>query len=140
MRTVEKWAKALTSAIAFVDMFGENLGDGKLTELISISTEGTKLIVSNKFGTTKSFTFGNAHTRQIYEEIAANVEGFRTKYPGHVLVHQGTHAGKVITSFSSKILLDKEALASRERQAVVILKGKTVTVRYEITETFHKSF
>jgi hypothetical protein len=139
MRTVERWAKALTSAIAFVDIFGENLGDGKLTELISIYSEGTKLIVSNKFGTTKSFTFGNAHTRQIYEEIASNLEGFDTRYPGQVFVHQGTHSGKVITTLSSKLLLTG-GKSTRERQAVVILKGKSVEVRYEITETFHQSF
>ncbi len=139
MRTAEKWAKALNTAVNFIDVFGDNFGEGKLTDIVNITTEGTKLVVSNKYGTTKEFSFGNSSTRQIYEEIASNLESFKTRYPGHVFLHQGTHSGKVITSFSSKILLD-ETRSTREHQAIVVLKGKSVTVRFEITETFEKSF
>jgi len=135
MKTAERWAIAVTKAIAFVDMFGDNFGSTKLSEIVKICCEDNKIVVANVYGTQKSFVFGNAHTRQIYEEIASNLEGFKTNYKGSVFAHQGAHAGKIITTFSSKLLLEGN-LTTRERVAVVILKGKEVSIRYEITETF----
>lgn len=135
MKTAEKWAIAVTKAIAFVDMFGDNFGSTKLSDIVKISCEDNKLVVTNVYGTQKSFVFGNAHTRQIYEEIASNLEGFKTNYNGNVFAHQGAHAGKIITTISTKLILDAN-LATRERVATIILKGKEVSVRYEITETF----
>jgi hypothetical protein len=138
MNTVEKWALALNRAISFVDQFGENYGETKFKEMIKIETEGNRIIITNKYGTIKSFVFGNSHTRQIYDEIASNLEGFKTPYRVYVNTHQGFHAGKVITTLTTKLLLSNGS--SREHVAVVTLKNREVSVRYEIAETFTEEF
>lgn len=138
MKTVEKWALALNKAISFVDQFGENYGETKFSDLVKIETEGNRIIITNKYGTTKSFVFGNVHTRQIYDEIASNLEGFKTPYRVFVNTHQGSHAGKVITTLTTKLLLSNGS--SREHVAVVTLKNREVSVRYEIAETFTEEF
>ncbi len=140
MKNVEKYVVALNKAISFIDMFGENFGEPRLSDCIQIATDGKKITITNRFGTTKTFTFGGAHMGQILDEVAANIESFKTNYRGFAMVHNGAHSGKIISTFTSKIILDDGIRASRQRVAVLTLKGREVYNRYEITETFGEDF
>lgn len=135
MKTMKKFVNAVNKAINFVDIFGNNLGGATLIGCVELTTEQNKLVIKNRFGAVKSYEFVEENSRQIYEEIAEAIKEFKPNYPGYVSIHQGKHGDKVITTLSSQIYLnDRDSTISRV--AVIAQKGKKVTCRFEIKETF----
>jgi len=137
MKTCQKFADAVNKAIAFIDIFGDNLQEKKLTDCVSVTAKGNKIVVSNSFGTSKEFDFNQL--ANIYDEINAGLSAFTTGYTGYISLHDGYHGDKSIGNFQSKLALNG-TLNYRVREATVYLKGRKVWLKLEITEIFTEEF
>jgi len=130
----EKFVLSIQRALSFVDLFGDNFGNGTLKEALTVRYNKVGFVsIINNFGTKKEFNWEDFSA--IGDEIANCLESFQTKYPGSIWVHHTIHGGKKLLTFNSKIFLNGTK-SYRTKTATIKVAGEEVELQFEIIETF----
>ena len=130
----KNFISAINSSVIFIDVFGDNLGGDKLTDIVKISSTEKKVItVVNKFGTVKNFS--KEELGPVCDEISNCLESFKSNYPGYVRAQWSLNGNKRTLTLSSTIFLNGTK-SVRRKEACISIVGREISVEYQISESF----
>ena len=130
--------KAIQGAIVWIDIFGENLGQSKLSNSFSISCTKETVIIKTQ---TETKEFSIEDLGEIFFEIQLKLRNFLPLYQGYVdsnpLVRVSSE--KYLAAFSSTLFMDGSN-SIRSRMVEMTISKKGISSRYTEKEVFTEKF
>ena len=130
--------RAIQAAIVWIDIFGENLGQSKLSNSFSISCTKETIILKTE---TETKEFSIEDLGEIFLEVQLKVHNFLPLYQGWASLNPLVRLSdeKYLATFNSTLFMDGSN-SIRTRMVEMTISKKGITSRYTEKEVFTEKF